>query len=328
MGLHPIYKRSTSSKLKWTINGALFGLAFPIIAILIRINQYGLKDSYELFLSDPLLWIIMTAPLFLGAFACIAGAENDRVRLIQQNMELSNIQASKMASLGEMASGIAHEINNPLSVILGRASILQSKVEDLKVEGQGKEKIIEDLKKIEATVHRIAKIIKGLKSFSRNADNDPMVRVSLKNTIEDTLELCTEKFKNRSIELRIKLDPTKPLDVEGRPAQLSQVFLNLLSNSLDAVELLPEKWVEISFQESKGKVEISMIDSGNGIPPDTAEKMMQPFYTTKGVGKGTGLGLSISKGIIENHGGRFFYDSKSKNTCFKIELPLIQAKTK
>jgi C4-dicarboxylate-specific signal transduction histidine kinase len=110
--------------------------------------------------------------------------------------------------------------------------------------------------------------------------------------------------------------------VNCRPTQLSQVLLNLLSNAFDAVSALSEKWVRLTVTQEEQKLIIKVIDSGNGIPSDIAEKIMQPFFTTKVIGKGTGLGLSISRGIIESHEGALFYDPSEKNTTFVIELPI------
>jgi len=189
----------------------------------------------------------------------------------------------------------------------------------LNVENIDLEKIKVELSKIESTAHRIEKIVKGLKHFSRNDLTDPFELVSASSVIDSSLELCNEKLKNNSIELRMNLNSN--LMIQCRPIQISQIILNLLMNANDSIEFIDEKWISIDLSELNDKVKISITDSGKGIPPEIVEKMMQPFFTTKGVGKGTGLGLSISLGIAESHHGKLYYDSDSKNTKFVLELP-------
>lgn len=228
------------------------------------------------------------------------------------------IQSAKLNSLGEMASGIAHEINNPLTVISSRCSQLKRQIERNQYDPDS---FKATLIKINQTVERIAVIIRGLKSFSRNAENDKFINTSLKTIIENTLELCTEKFRHQLVFLHTDTIPDYFL--ECREAQLVQVLLSLLNNSYDAVVNLEEKWVHISFSlNMSGDVLIIITDSGKGIPRNIAQNIMQPFFTTKEVGKGTGLGLSISKGIIEDHKGTFYLDEKCINTRFIIELPI------
>ncbi len=238
----------------------------------------------------------------------------------QREVEAKLISSEKMSSLGEMAGGVAHEINNPLTIIKGKAIHLIRKAEAGQLEVA---KVIDDLKKIDATADRIARIIKGLRTFSRNSDKDPMQPGSLKEILNDTLELCNKRFKNNSVDLIVSV--TEDAVIDCRSTQLSQVLMNLLGNSFDAVQALPEKWVELKSEFQGDKIIIRIMDSGKGIPPEVVNKMMQPFFSTKEIGKGTGLGLSISQGIIDEHQGRLYYDSSSPNTCFVVELPAKMA---
>ena len=243
--------------------------------------------------------------------------------VLERDRQRSKLTASaKMSSLGEMAGGIAHEINNPLAIISGKAAIIKRLIQRGDI---NQEKLTEDLLKIEQTTARIAKIIKGLRTFSRNADHDPMSMTPVVTIIADTLELCKERFKNHSIDLRVKCD--SDAQIECRPAQIAQVLVNLLGNAYDAVENLEEKWVSLTLEAGSSSVKISVGDSGSGISPAIAEKIMDPFFTTKDVGKGTGLGLSISKGIAENHHGHLTVDASAKNTVFVLELPYQQNAT-
>ncbi|MGZ3771600.1 MAG: PAS domain-containing protein [Bdellovibrio sp.] len=237
----------------------------------------------------------------------------------RKESEAKLIHSSKLASLGEMAGGIAHEINNPLGIAQGKAKQL------LRMIGKGKftsEHAMEELGKIIETTERIAKIVKGLRSFSRNADKDPFVPIELNTLMNNVLGLCSERFKVHGV--RLEIVPIAELILHCRSVQLEQVLVNLLNNAYDAVESLQEKWVHIDFRILEEKIQILVTDSGNGIPPHIVNKLMHPFFTTKDVGRGTGLGLSISKGIIEDHQGQLWYDPSCPHTRFVIELPMAQ----
>jgi signal transduction histidine kinase len=229
------------------------------------------------------------------------------------------MQSAKLSSLGEMASGIAHEINNPLTIISAAAHLMKKS----KVETEEEIKHNRSVEKIISTVERIAKIVRGLKSFSRDSYNDPITSHSSKALVMSALELCGEKLKNRGIMLELKnIDNDFIL---CRETQIIQVLINLLSNSVDVLENCESKRITIETRTSAASVQILFCDSGPKIPQEIAEKMMQPFFTTKEVGKGTGLGLSISKGIIDGHKGRFFLDRTKNETTFVIELPAAQS---
>lgn len=243
--------------------------------------------------------------------------------LLAQNkvkeQEAKIVESSKMASLGEMASSIAHEINNPLTIIYGKARQIQYYAShDPRLEQ--KDKIVSDAEKILATVDRISKIIKGLRKISRDASQDSMEMVSIKDLIDETLSFCQQRFQQSEIEFRLKINYVG--EVYCRQTEISQVLLNLLNNSYDAVQSFAEKWVELRVERENDKLFISVTDSGQGISKAVQSKIFQPFFTTKEVGKGTGLGLSISKGIVEAHFGRFYLDETSPNTRFVIQFPL------
>ncbi len=252
-----------------------------------------------------------------------------RSRLLETNQRLENdviektqmlVEASKMSALGEMVGGIAHEINTPLATVkllnAQALSELQEPIPDM-------EKAVEFCSKVDATIDRISKIIKGLKTFSRSGDYDPMQSSSLQVALEDTLILVGDSINSEKIELRWNVPP-ETIKIECREVELVQVFLNLINNSIDAVRNLSNKWIDVQLKEDIDFVELKFSDSGSGINKDIVNKIFQPFVTTKAPGKGTGIGLSISHGIIANHGGKIFVDTTSANTCFVIILPKTQ----
>lgn len=230
----------------------------------------------------------------------------------QQTLALT----SKMSALGEMAGGVAHEINTPLAVIQMRT---EQVLENLEEDELDKELLANALRAIDDTVKRIAKIINGLRSFARDGRKDPISLYSVSKIVDETFSLCRERFNNHGVQLEY----IRKQDVEilCRSVEISQVLLNLLNNSYDAIQGFSDKWVKVELVEQADVVLLSVSDCGQGIPQEIQDKMMQPFFTTKEIGKGTGLGLSISRGIIESHGGSIQINSNSANTEIIITLP-------
>lgn len=235
---------------------------------------------------------------------------------LKQQMS-ATIQYSKLATLGEMASSIGHEINNPLAIINGKINILRKNI-DQDTASIPEVKIT--VLKIEEMVLRISKIINGLKTYSRNAEHDPTIPYNLDLIIQDTLALCTEKIKIQQVSLEINNKLTK--NILCRPTQIEQVLMNLIVNALDANEGKLGAWITIEAYEENNKALIKVTDSGSGISKENLNKIFAPFFTTKAVGKGTGLGLAICKNIIDQHGGLLSYNQTSKNTCFEFTLKL------
>jgi C4-dicarboxylate-specific signal transduction histidine kinase len=232
---------------------------------------------------------------------------------------------SKMSTLGEMAGGVAHEINNPITIISSLNRIIRKSVEKGSTDPKVLFKCCDD---IDNTISRISKIITGLRVICRDGTNEDFKPEKISDILNDSLSVCREKFKSRGIELKINLNhDVYQTEVNGGRIQLSQVFLNLLGNSFDAIENLPEKWIQIESTIENEKLVIRFMDSGAGIPKELQEKIFNPFFTTKEVGKGTGLGLSLSSSIIKQHQGEFAIDNNSRNTCFVITLPVSGRET-
>ncbi|MGE0614968.1 MAG: sensor histidine kinase [Bacteriovoracia bacterium] len=229
---------------------------------------------------------------------------------------------ARMATLGEMASGIAHEINNPLSIIMVKLDLLKSSAQKGVLTP---DQLTDNLDRLQATTDRISRIVKGLRAFSRDSRQDPFEPTQIRAVVQECLDLCGEKIKLLGVDLRVKCETDS--EFESRPGQIMQVLMNLLVNSFDAVENLPDRWVEIEARDLGGWLELRVTDSGKGIPAEVAQKMMQPFYTTKEAGRGTGLGLAISRALVENHRGEITLDEKHPHTRFVIRLPKHQPLT-
>lgn len=239
--------------------------------------------------------------------------------------EAKMIQSSKMASLGVMSAGVSHEINNPLAIIQGSAFRAIQNLGNSETDSAKKREDVEgDLNRIINNCDRIAKIVRGLRAFSRSVDHEPFIPTPLNSIIDDVLQLAQERFKIHRIKLHVQLEDREVVDC--RPVQLGQVLMNIMNNAFDAVTEQPEgaRNVWLNTKTLADKVQISIEDSGPGIAPEVQNRILEPFFTTKEIGKGTGLGLSISKGIVESHNGRLWLDIKSKRTRFVIELPIRQ----
>lgn len=234
--------------------------------------------------------------------------------LAQQEFEkerLKLIQSSKLAMLGEMAAGVAHEINNPLAIISGCSDIVAKD----STSPETKEKSLDRIKK---SVTRISKIVNGLKKFSRTTDKIDLTEVPVRKIFTECMDLIDVKAKRHKVSIRYSLDNDESLYCDE--IQIEQIVLNLLSNSIDEVSNKEGSWIELSFCEKSKFCEIIVRDSGNGIAQELVDKIFQPFYTTKTVGKGTGLGLSISKGIAQEHGGDLEYRLIDGNTAFVLSI--------
>ena len=237
------------------------------------------------------------------------------------------IQASKMATLGEMASGVAHELNQPLAVIKTAGSILLKKLK--KGAWAEDETLIKVSTKIDANVDRAANIIEHMRQFARKYDAR-LEATQINQVIEKAFDMFEQQFKVRGITADWDLDPALPV-IMAEPNRLEQVFVNLFINARDGIEAKGDlqldgkndKKVRIVTRQEDASVVVEICDSGIGIPPAIAEKIFEPFFTTKEVGKGTGLGLSISYGIVSELGGEIFVKPRTGGgACFVMRFPL------
>ena len=259
-----------------------------------------------------------------GEIIIIASVDVTNEYKIQEELNKQNemaIKNSKLTAIGEMSAGIAHEINNPLMILSGNANQILTTLNNESLTAEEKLEIVRlKSQKICNMSERINKIVKGLKYISRDGTNDVFEMVTFEYIFNSTFELCAERIKFN--EIKFNIIGNKEVVLSCQQSLVSQVILNLLNNSIDAISDLSNKWISVEIVETQSYIDIKFSDSGEGISKEIDEKIFQPFYTTKEVGKGTGLGLSISKAIIEKQHGQLYLDKQCKNTCFVIRFPV------
>jgi PAS domain S-box-containing protein len=224
------------------------------------------------------------------------------------------LRADRLASLGQLSAGVAHEINNPLGLILGYTQLL------IRNEPERSERI-EDLKTIEKQTRNCKKIVEDLLNFARRAGGGK-ARVNLQETMDAVISVIHKQLELDNIGIHTHYDPSLP-DLVGDAEKLKQVFMNLLINARQAIEKNGRIQVAIGYDASGSQALVTVRDDGPGIPAAIQQKIFDPFFTTKPTGQGTGLGLSVSYGIIEDHGGEIeVAGAPQTGTAFKIRLPL------
>ncbi len=225
-------------------------------------------------------------------------------------------QVEKLSAIGEMVSGVAHEINNPLSTIIGFAQIMEMNISD--------DQARKDLNKIAHEARRASKIVKNLLTYARKEGPGKQL-TQINDLITQTIELRAYELRTKDIGFTQDLDPALE-DTMVDPNQIKQVLLNVINNAMVVVEGKKDKAkIEISTHQYGGQIIIEISDNGPGITKEIMPKIFDPFFTTKEVGKGTGLGLSVSYGIIKAHGGTIEVETEAGKGCtFIVTLPLVK----
>lgn len=240
--------------------------------------------------------------------------ENQRQLEEQQAQLLYN---SKLASIGEMASSIAHEINNPIGILEGQIRRLE-----FFLDKGDKEKQLELTEKMKQNTERVIKIIKGLRQLSKTSEKEEVRTLNLKIFLDDFQEYNHVKTIDSSVEITYP-EVDEKIFIMGKETALAQILTNLVNNSLDAVGSVEGSWVKIEFEnQSDGKACLRVMDSGNGIDESNVTKLFNPFYTTKSHEKGTGVGLNICKKLSQEIGGDLRYDLHEGYTSFLIDLKI------
>jgi len=221
------------------------------------------------------------------------------------------LQQEKLSSVGKLAAGVAHEINNPLTAVLTNSMLLLEELPEA-------HPMYEDLKGIADETLRCRDIVRGLLEFARQ-EAPAKAESDLNKIVDSVIGLVKKQFSFKNISIEQSLAPDLPLVRLDRD-QIQQVVVNMLINAMEAIERDGEIWIGTSYDAAKQIIQLKMSDSGHGIPEDVRLKLFDPFFTTKEAG--TGLGLSISHGIIERHGGSISCESRvGKGTTFTITLP-------
>jgi PAS domain S-box-containing protein len=288
------------------------------------------------FSNSPLLGVDES----LLGFVCIARditeqkAAEDAVKKAYRELKETQtqlVQSAKLASIGELAAGIAHELNQPLTVIRGNVQLVQRNLKGSGLEFRGLQELFES---VERNTTRMMRIINHLRTFSRQSETD-FQEVAVNDIIKECFLMIGEQLRLHNIEVEMNLSDSLP-KIEGDPNQLEQVFLNLITNAKDAIEdrrdsvgmhegsFIGDR-IEIETSESakfSNTIEIQIKDTGKGIDPRNRERIFDPFFTTKDVGNGTGLGLSISYGIVTKHKGEIdIVETDADGTKIRVLLP-------
>lgn len=276
--------------------------SFPIL----RLPNF--REIYSLFFVLVILFCISQAFIFAQL----------SVRLQEEISRQKDIlmESAKFQSLGQMASNLAHDINNPLFTIQGKLHQIRNLFSKDQLDLEKCDQIIEN---VEGTILKLSQIVKGISTFARQGRGDQMVSIVAKDLVEGILLIASDRINQNKIAITVKVP------AEARvicyPSFISQVLLNLLNNAVDALEYCEDKRIEVEVGYTRDWVELHVRDSGPGIPREIEAKVFEPFFTTKKFGKGTGLGLSISKGLVETHEGHLKYGRSLNMTSFTIRLP-------
>jgi histidine kinase len=288
---------------------------------LIERAKHRAKDGQQRYVT------IRISPSEYGGFQVLLVTISDITKRLEAEQQL--IQASKMATLGEMATGVAHELNQPLSVIKTASNFFLRKVRKREPID---ESILETMaEEIDSHVMRASRIINHMRLFGRKSDDLTLQPVQINAVLEQAFDIFSQQLKVRGIEVVWNIEKNLP-EIKADPGRLEQVMINLLINARDAIEdktalednLQAEKKISLSTAKREDWIVVEVCDTGTGIPNNVLDKIFEPFYTTKKVGQGTGLGLSISYGIVQECGGRIYArNNPGGGACFVLEFPIM-----
>ena len=244
--------------------------------------------------------------------------ENKRFEKRLKTSQAQLVQSGKMAAVGQLAAGVAHEVNNPLQIILSRVQLLV-------LRHQAQDGLVKDLHLIESNVKRISRIIRSLLDFARhNSGEEEHKEIDLVYLVNQTLNLMHHLLEKSRIDAQIHVDADERSRIAGNTGEMEQVFLNLIINALQA---MPDDGgeLDIAIDRTEEQVIVRVQDTGEGIPEENLPRIFDPFFATREETGGTGLGLSIIFGIVEKHNGRIEVDSDlGQGTTFTLTFPAIQ----
>lgn len=225
--------------------------------------------------------------------------------------------SEKMAQMGEMASGIAHEISTPLAVVVNAVTMLRAKIQLPNFDKTDVLKLVDKIERSAARVNSITKTVRSL--YQTDSQPEKVKRIRVLPLVTESLEFCEIFLRSLGADLKIDIHPH--LEVDCRPLQMSQVIVNLLKNAADAIRGGQGIWIEIHAQVTGEQFELSVTDSGNGISENIRKRIFEPLFTTKSAEEGSGLGLSLCQRILTNHSGQLSIDTENENTRFVAQWP-------
>ena len=298
---------------------------------LLIISQNTAEEMAGLFATRNVEISIIISGILAIILATLFTTRLALARLRQADLEMHElnaqlVQSDKLAAVGKMATGVAHEINNPLAVIIQRTGWVKDLLDEDEFQKSANfEEFKVSLEKIEEHVERIRKIVHGMLGYARKME-PRLEDVDVNETLNQTIRLLQNYGRINNIEIRTDLSPELPI-IASDQAQLQQVFFNLISNAIDAIG--KNGLVQVLSGRNESYIVVKIIDNGSGIPADQQKKIFDPFFTTKLTGKGTGLGLWISYNIIERMGGAITLSSEAgKGSTFVLEIPVVAPEKK
>jgi two-component system NtrC family sensor kinase len=280
--------------------------------------HHAIKLTVMLLILCAVVVIVITYRISKSIVHLIQKSDHEK-----QQMNLKVVETGKLASVGQLASGVAHEINNPVAIMVEEAGWIMDLLEDdSSINNENREEFKRALEQIRKQGNRCKQITHKLLSFARKSDA-VMEDVHINSLIEEVVTLTAQRARYSKVQIDMKLMPNIPL-MKLSPSEMQQILLNLINNALDAMDK-DGGIITISsrFNSNDNFIEIDVQDNGQGIPESNIEHIFDPFFTTKPVGKGTGLGLSICYGIIQKMGGEIEVQSVlNDGTCFRIKFPV------
>ena len=297
------------------------------------VYQQSSKDAFsDIYQTRQLSIFLLTigAVIVLGVAYLLSRKMVQQIKKSDEEKEMMNeqvVEAGKLASLGELSAGIAHEINNPVAIMVEEAGWIEDLLEEEEFEdSENLQEFKRALKQIRQQGSRCKQITHKLLSFARKIDTN-IQNIQINDLIEEVISLSKKRAMYSKVELQTKLSPGLP-ETTISPSEMQQVLLNMINNSLDAMDPQKGGTVTISTLNKGSSIHIDVSDTGEGIASANLSRIFDPFFTTKPVGKGTGLGLSICYGIIKKMGGDITVDSTvGTGTVFHIKIPVTEQDT-
>jgi PAS domain S-box-containing protein len=275
-----------------------------IVAVAIMVGERSTFSQSEYFIAQPFFDV------------CGEMIYQQEMKLELEIQKRMNLHKAKLASLGELAAGVGHEINNPLAIIMGQMELIKR---DMGKNAPHDEKTVSRLEKASTAINRISAIVKGLRNFSR-LDESQIEVFDISKLTHDTIEMIQELYRGESISFEVSIE--NDLCVLGNKGRLQQLIVNLLNNAKDAIKHSIQKRISLQLNQSKGEVHLLVEDSGPGISVELADKIFDPFFTTKDVNEGTGIGLSLSLSIAaEAQGSLYLQNPGESGARFLLVIP-------